>query len=163
MLRAVHRQAVAAPPLTAATRGCAAPRTGLPGQHPRTRCPRFSPSLERNQRRARADLTPAGRGTPSAARQRLRPVPPGAARPRRSVLRTRIGGIRTALIAGVLALIVPVIFIAQHAQAVKHSFLGAQVRLSPGSPCCWPPSPGPATLGRPPAGTPPAPHRTASS
>jgi len=43
----------------------------------------------------------------------------------------------------VLALIVLVIFIAQNAQAVKLSFLGAQVRLSVGSPCCWPPSPGP--------------------
>ncbi|HEV2374377.1 MAG TPA: lipopolysaccharide assembly protein LapA domain-containing protein, partial [Streptosporangiaceae bacterium] len=58
--------------------------------------------------------------------------PPGAARPHRPVLRTRISGICTALIAGVLALIVLVIFIVQNAQAVKLSFLGAQVRLSLG-------------------------------
>jgi hypothetical protein len=50
--------------------------------------------------------------------------PPGAARPHRPVLRTRTSGIRTALIAGVLALIVLVIFIAQNAQAVKLSFPG---------------------------------------
>ena len=60
------------------------------------------------------------------------PGPPGAARPHRPILRTRISGIRTALVAGVLALIVLVIFIAQNAQAVKLSFLGAQVRLSAG-------------------------------
>ena len=45
-------------------------------------------------------------------------------------MRTRISGIRIALIAGVLALIVLVIFTVQNAQAVKLSFLGAQVRLS---------------------------------
>lgn len=55
-----------------------------------------------------------------------------AARLRRPVLRTRISGIRIALIAGVLALIVLVIFIVQNAQAVKLSFLGAQVPLSLG-------------------------------
>ena len=48
------------------------------------------------------------------------------------MLRTRISGIRIALIAGVLALIVLVIFIVQNAQAVKLSFLSAQVRLSLG-------------------------------
>jgi lipopolysaccharide assembly protein A len=48
------------------------------------------------------------------------------------VLRTRISGIRTALIAGVLALIVLVIFIVQNAQAVKLSFPGRQVRLPAG-------------------------------
>jgi hypothetical protein len=79
------------------------------------------------QRRARADLTPAGRGTPPAvpSANGSVPSPPGAARPPHPILRTRISGIRTALIAGVLALIVLVIFIAQNAQAVKLSFLGA--------------------------------------
>ena len=70
-------------------------------------------------------------GTPPSANGSA-PSPPGAARPLRPILRTRISGIRTALIAGVLALIVLVIFIAQNAQAVKLSFLGAQVRLSVG-------------------------------
>ena len=75
---------------------------------------------------------------PGAARplpSRPPTVPPRAspARPdRTAILRIRISGIRTALIAGVLALIVLVIFIAQNAQAVKLSFLGAQVRLSAG-------------------------------
>jgi lipopolysaccharide assembly protein A len=60
------------------------------------------------------------------------PSPLGAARLHRPILRTRISGIRTALIAGLLALIVLVIFTVQNAQAVKLSFLGAQVRLSLG-------------------------------
>ena len=85
----------------------------------------------------------AARPLPPPSANGSAPSPPGAARPHRPILRTRISGIRTALIAGVLALIVLVIFIAQNAQAVKLSFLGAQVRLSVGSPCCWPPSPGP--------------------
>jgi hypothetical protein len=62
------------------------------------------------------------------------PSPPGAAGLRRPRLRTRISGIRIALIAGVLALVVLVIFIAQNAQAVKLGFLGAQVRLPLGAP-----------------------------
>ena len=56
--------------------------------------------------------------------------PPPAAPVRRRRLRTSIGSARTALIVGVLALIVLVIFITQNADAVKISFLGAQVRLS---------------------------------
>jgi len=58
------------------------------------------------------------------------PPPPAAAPVRRRRLRTSIGSARTALIVGVLALIVLVIFIIQNADAVKISFLGAQVRLS---------------------------------
>jgi lipopolysaccharide assembly protein A len=49
---------------------------------------------------------------------------------RRRRLRTSISSARTALIVGVLALIVLVIFIIQNADAVKISFLGAQVRMS---------------------------------
>jgi putative membrane protein len=56
--------------------------------------------------------------------------PPAAAEVRHSVLRTRISGMRTALIAGVLVLIVLVIFIVQNARAVKLSFLGAHLQLS---------------------------------
>ena len=58
------------------------------------------------------------------------PPPPAAAPVRRRRLRTSIGSARTALIVGVLVLIVLVIFIIQNADAVKISFLGAQVRMS---------------------------------
>ena len=74
----------------------------------------------------------AARPLPPPSANGSAPGPPGAARPHRPIRRTRISGIRTALIAGVLALIVLVIFIAQNAQAVKLSFPGAQVRLSAG-------------------------------
>jgi len=43
---------------------------------------------------------------------------------------TRISGIRTALIVGILALIVVLIFIIQNAHAVSISFLGAHLQLS---------------------------------
>ena len=43
---------------------------------------------------------------------------------------TRISGMRTGLIAGVLGLIVVMIFIIQNAHAVNISFLGAHLRLS---------------------------------
>jgi uncharacterized integral membrane protein len=66
----------------------------------------------------------AARPLPSPSANGSVPSPPGAARPPHPILRTRISGIRTALIAGVLALIVLVIFIVQNAQAVKLSFLG---------------------------------------
>ena len=74
----------------------------------------------------------AARPLPPPSANGSAPGPPGAARPHRPIRRTRTSGIRTALIAGVLALIVLVIFIAQNAQAVKLSFLGAQMRLSAG-------------------------------
>jgi uncharacterized integral membrane protein len=74
----------------------------------------------------------AARPLPSPSANGSAPSPPGAARPHRPIRRTRTSGIRTALIAEVLALIVLVIFIAQNAQAVKLSFLGAQMRLSAG-------------------------------
>ncbi len=57
--------------------------------------------------------------------------PPTAAAPVRGPrLRTSISTARSALIVSVLALIVLVIFIIQNADAVKISFLGAQVRVS---------------------------------
>jgi putative membrane protein len=74
----------------------------------------------------------AARPLPPPSANGSAPGPPGAARPHRPIRRTRTSGIRTALIAGVLALIVLVIVIAQNAQAVKLSFPGAQVRLSAG-------------------------------
>ncbi len=55
---------------------------------------------------------------------------PAAAPVHRKRLRTSISGARTALIVGLLALVVLVIFMIQNAHAVKISFLGAQVRLS---------------------------------
>jgi lipopolysaccharide assembly protein A len=55
---------------------------------------------------------------------------PVAAPLRRRRLRTSVSSARTALIVGFLALIVLVIFIIQNADAVKISFLGAQVRIS---------------------------------
>ena len=57
-------------------------------------------------------------------------APPAAAEPQRPVLRTRISGMRTALIAAVAALTVLTIFIVQNAHAVKISFLGAHLQLS---------------------------------
>jgi lipopolysaccharide assembly protein A len=58
------------------------------------------------------------------------PPPTAAAPVRGRRLRTSISSARTALIVSVLALIVLVIFIIQNADAVKISFLGAQVRVS---------------------------------
>ncbi len=58
------------------------------------------------------------------------PPPTAAAPVRDRRLRTSISSARTALIISVLALIVLVIFIMQNADAVKISFLGAQVRVS---------------------------------
>jgi lipopolysaccharide assembly protein A len=45
-------------------------------------------------------------------------------------MRTRISGMRTALIVGVIGLTVVMIFIIQNARAVSISFLGAHLRLS---------------------------------
>jgi uncharacterized integral membrane protein len=53
---------------------------------------------------------------------------PQAPRPAR--LRTRISGVRTALIAGTAALAVVLIFIIQNTHAVNISFLGAHLHLS---------------------------------
>src|SRR5260370_7394656 len=59
------------------------------------------------------------------------PPPQSAPRPpRRRRLQTRISGLRTGLIAGVVALIVVMIFTIQNAHAVNISFLGAHLRLS---------------------------------
>ena len=58
-----------------------------------------------------------------------RPLRPATAAPGRSVLRTRISSMRTALIGGVLALIVLVIFIVQNAHDVHLSFLGVHLVL----------------------------------
>ena len=50
--------------------------------------------------------------------------------PRRRTAHTRISGMRTALIAGIILLIVVLIFIIQNAHAVNISFMGAHLRLS---------------------------------
>jgi len=57
------------------------------------------------------------------------PRPPAPA-PKRGRLSTRISGMRTALIVGVLALTVVLIFIIQNTHAVNISFLGAHLQLS---------------------------------
>jgi lipopolysaccharide assembly protein A len=66
---------------------------------------------------------------PASANGSAPPPRPAPAAPRRR-LRTRISGIRTALIAGAAALIVVLIFSIQNAHAVSISFLGAHLRLS---------------------------------
>jgi uncharacterized integral membrane protein len=58
------------------------------------------------------------------------PAKPPAPAPKRGRLSTRISGMRTALIVGVLALTVVLIFIIQNTRAVNISFLGAHVHLS---------------------------------
>jgi putative membrane protein len=58
------------------------------------------------------------------------PAKPPAAAPRRGRLSTRISGMRTALIVGVLALTVVLIFIIQNTHAVNINFLGAHLHLS---------------------------------
>jgi lipopolysaccharide assembly protein A len=57
-----------------------------------------------------------------------RPAAPAPAKTGRT--HTRVSGMRTGLIAGVLGLIVVMIFIIQNAHAVNISFLGAHLRLS---------------------------------
>jgi lipopolysaccharide assembly protein A len=58
------------------------------------------------------------------------PSQPAQAAPRRRGMRTRISGVHAALIAGIVALIVVLIFIIQNAHAVSITFLGAHVHLS---------------------------------
>jgi putative membrane protein len=59
------------------------------------------------------------------------PAPaPAQAASRRQAMSTRISGARTALIAGIVALIFVLIFIIQNAHAVSISFLGAHLQLS---------------------------------
>jgi len=57
-------------------------------------------------------------------------APPRQPAPRRRGLHTRISGMHTALIVGIAALIVVLIFIIQNAHAVNISFLGAHLQLS---------------------------------
>ena len=72
----------------------------------------------------------AARTLPPPSANGSSPPPPTAPRPQRQVLHTRISGVRTALIGGVVVLTVLVIFIVQNAHAVKLSFLGAHLQLS---------------------------------
>lgn len=78
--------------------------------------------------------SPASQGTtgtlpPPSANGSAPAKPPGPA-PKRARLSTRISGMRTWLIVGVLALTVVLIFIIQNAHAVNISFLGAHLQLS---------------------------------
>ena len=58
------------------------------------------------------------------------PPPAAPTAPKRGRMHTRISGMRTGLIAGIVLLIVMLIFIIQNAHAVNISFLGAHLRLS---------------------------------
>jgi putative membrane protein len=74
-----------------------------------------------------APTGPASTLPPPSANGSAPPAPqPPAHRP----LRTKISSMRTALIAGIAALTVVLIFIIQNANAVSISFLGAHLRLS---------------------------------
>jgi lipopolysaccharide assembly protein A len=86
---------------------------------------------------AQPDLTstvppPSANGSTPSAQPPPAPQPPPAQPPppRRRSAHTRISGLRTGLIAGVLVLIVVLIFIIQNTHAVNISFLGAHLRLS---------------------------------
>jgi putative membrane protein len=67
---------------------------------------------------------------PPSANGSAPPPPAAAPTPPQRRAHTRISGIRTSLIAGVLVLIVVMIFVIQNAHAVNISFLGAHLRLS---------------------------------
>ena len=58
------------------------------------------------------------------------PRRPTKAAPRRRGMSTRISGVRVALIVGIVALILVLIFIIQNAHAVSIGFLGAHLQLS---------------------------------
>lgn len=58
------------------------------------------------------------------------PKPSVAPTPRHEPLRSRIGQVRTALIAGAVALILVLIFIIENARAVTIVYFGAHLRLS---------------------------------
>jgi uncharacterized integral membrane protein len=75
---------------------------------------------------------PSANGSTPSAQPPPAPQPPPAQPPppRRRSAHTRISGLRTGLIAGVLVLIVVLIFIIQNTHAVNISFLGAHLRLS---------------------------------
>lgn len=77
--------------------------------------------------------TPAPPGTtttaPPSPNGSAPPLPPPPPPPRRRS-HSRISGLRTGLIAGVLALVLVMIFIIQNAHSVNISFLGAHLRLS---------------------------------
>ena len=79
--------------------------------------------------------TPDSQGTtstlpPPSANGSAPPLPPAAPAPPQRPAHTRISGLRTGLITGVVALIVVIIFIIQNAHAVNISFLGAHLHLS---------------------------------
>jgi lipopolysaccharide assembly protein A len=67
---------------------------------------------------------------PASANGSAPPPRPASAAPRHRGLHTRISSARTALIAGIAALTVVLIFIIQNAHAVNISFLGAHLQLS---------------------------------
>ncbi len=76
----------------------------------------------------------ATRPTSAASANGTAPPPPrpapAALPPRRGRLRSRIGQVHTALIAGAVVLVVVLIFITENAHAVTISFVGAHLQLS---------------------------------
>jgi lipopolysaccharide assembly protein A len=66
---------------------------------------------------------------PASANGSAPPRQPAPAAPKRG-LHTRISGMRTALIAGIVVLTVVLIFIIQNAHAVTINFLGAHLQVS---------------------------------
>jgi lipopolysaccharide assembly protein A len=76
-----------------------------------------------------AHTSPAGTLPPPSANGSS-PSPSAAAPRQQPRLSTRVSRMRTGLLAGVLALVVVVVFIIQNTRAVQVSFLGVDVRLS---------------------------------
>jgi lipopolysaccharide assembly protein A len=75
-------------------------------------------------------VTPAGTTStlPPSSANGSAPPPPASQTSRRR-LRTRISGVRIALIAGAVTLVVVLIFIIQNQSAVSISFMGAHLHL----------------------------------
>jgi uncharacterized integral membrane protein len=73
---------------------------------------------------------PSVNGSKPSAPPPPQPPSPPQLPPRSRSTHTRISGLRTGLIAGVLVLIVVMIFIIQNTRAVNISFLGAHLHLS---------------------------------
>jgi lipopolysaccharide assembly protein A len=72
----------------------------------------------------------AGTLPPPSVNGSAPPGPPAHAAPRRRGMSTRISGMRTALIVGIVALVVVLIFVIQNAHTVSISFFGAHLHLS---------------------------------
>ena len=79
---------------------------------------------------AASTLPPASVNGSRPGTQPADPVQPARPAPRHRGRGTRISGVRTALIAGFVLLVLVLIFIIQNARAVSISYMGAHVHLS---------------------------------